>query len=152
LTGYADGYNAEVTMASVCARRAAFAVGAAIFVAGLTGCSEGGRGTPSGPLRAAQTFEAALSSRDTSAACDLLASPTREELEQSEGQACPQALQQQDLPSASVEDVDVWGDEAIARARGEVLFLTNVAGSWMVSAAGCKPQSDQPYQCEVKGS
>ena len=88
-----------------------------------------------------------------SAACDLLAPPTRHELEQSDGEPCDEALEQQELPvGATPGDVDVYGDEAIAHLTGDVLFLANVAGRWMVSAAGCSPQPDQPYDCEVKAS
>jgi hypothetical protein len=122
-------------------------------LAALAGCSQGGRGEPSGPLTAAQAFEAALARGDEAAACGLLSPPTRKELEQSEGDSCAKALHQQDLPSgAALGDLQVWGDEAIAKMRGDVLFLTNVGGTWMVSAAGCTPQPDQPYDCEVKGS
>jgi hypothetical protein len=86
-----------------------------------------------------------------SAACDLLAPPTRHELEQSEGETCDKALEQQDLPTGgSAGDLEVYGDEAIAHLSDDVLFLTNVAGRWMVLAAGCTPQPDQPYDCEVK--
>jgi hypothetical protein len=104
-------------------------------------------------VHAVETFEAALKRGDALAACDLLAPPTRKELEQSESEKCVKALPGQDIPaSAENADVEVFGDEAIARVAGDVVFLTNVGGTWMVSAAGCKPQPDQPYDCEVKGS
>jgi hypothetical protein len=104
-------------------------------------------------MRAVETFEAALKRSDAATACALLAPPTRNELEQSESETCAKALPDQNLPPATtVPDVDVYGDEAIARVQGDVLFLTNVGGTWMVSAAGCKPQQDEPYDCEVKGS
>jgi hypothetical protein len=129
------------------------AVGATVLVTGLAGCSQGGRGTPTGPLHAVETFEAALKRGDAASACDLLAPPTRKELEQSQREKCAKALPGQDIPATTSEaDLDVFGDEAIARVAGDVLFLTNVGGTWMVSAAGCKPQPDQPYDCEVKGS
>ena len=152
VTGASEGYLSGVKMTMAPARWAV-AVGAAVLVAGLTGCSQGGRGTPTGPMHVVETFEAALKRGDAGAACDLLAPPTRKELEQSESEKCAKALPDQDIPPASSEaDVDVFGDEAIARVSGDVLFLTNVGGTWMVSAAGCKPQPDQPYDCEVKGS
>ena len=128
-------------------------VAAALLLAGLSACSAGGRGTPAGPVHAVETFEAALKRGDATTACDLLAPPTRKELEQSESQKCAKALPDQDIPAtAESPDVEVFGDEAIARVPGDVVFLTNVGGTWMVSAAGCKPQADQPYDCEVKGS
>jgi hypothetical protein len=133
--------------------RPAGAVAAAVLLVGLAACSAGGRGTPTGPVHAVQTFEAALKRGDAAAACDLLAPPTRKELEQSQSQKCAKALPDQDIPAAEENaDVEVFGDEAIARLSKDVLFLTNVGGTWMVSAAGCKPQSDQPYDCEVSGS
>jgi hypothetical protein len=125
----------------------------ALLLAGLTGCSSGARGNPIGPVHVVETFEAALKRGDAATACDLLAPPTRKELEQSESERCAKALPQQDIPpAANAADVEVFGDEAIARVIGDVLFLTNVGGTWMVSAAGCTPQPDEPYECEVKGS
>ena len=124
-----------------------------VLLAAVAGCSAGGRGTPSGPVRASESFEAALKRGDEVAACALLSPPTRNELEQSQSEQCPKALQGQDLPDGgSAADVQVYGDQALARMQGDFLFLTNVGGTWMVSAAGCDPQPDQPYDCEVKSS
>jgi hypothetical protein len=104
-------------------------------------------------VHAVETFEAALKRGDAATACNLLAPPTRKELEQSQSEKCAKALPDQDVPTATAEaDVEVYGDEAIARVPGDVVFLTNVGGTWMVSAAGCKPQPNEPYDCEVKGS
>jgi len=129
------------------------AVGAVVLLAGLAACSAGGRGTPTGPLNAVETFEGALKHGDAATACGLLAPPTRKELEQSQSAHCAKALPDQNIPAATTgADVEVYGDEAIARVPGDVLFLTNVGGTWMVSAAGCKPQPDEPYDCEVKGA
>ncbi len=144
------GYQGIVTITAVRSRGATAAV---VLAAALAGCSAGGRGEPSGPMHAAEAFEAALNRGDQAAACSLLTPPTRDELERSQSEQCPKALQQEDLPDGgNVADLQVYGDEAFARMQGDVLFLTNVAGTWMVSAAGCSPQSDQPYDCEVKGS
>jgi hypothetical protein len=152
VTGASKGYLSDVKMTMARARWAP-AVGTAVLLAGLAGCSQGGRGDPTGPMRAVETFESALKRGDAGAACGVLAPPTRKELEQSESDTCAKVLPDQDIPAATSEaDVDVYGDEAIARVEGDVLFLTNVSGTWMVSAAGCKPQPDQPYDCEVKGS
>ena len=40
---------------------------------------------------------------------------------------------------------------AQVRIGGDVIFLRRTAGSWKVSAAGCKPQSAGPYECTVGG-
>ena len=146
--GYLRGVRTTMARA-----RWAPAAAVAVLLAGLAGCSSGGRGSPTGPVHAVETFEAALKRGDAATACALLAPPTRKELEQSESERCAKALPQQDIPAAgSTGDVEVFGDEAIARVTGDVLFLTNVGGTWMVSAAGCTSQPDQPYDCEVKGS
>jgi hypothetical protein len=150
------GYHRGVTIIAARSRRAAGAVvllSGLASLAALTGCSAGGRGEPSGPVRAAEGFEAAMKRGDVAAACALLSPPTRDELEKSRSEQCPKALQGQDLPDGgTADDVQVYGDQALARMQGDYLFLTNVGGTWMVSAAGCKPQPDQPYDCEVKGS
>jgi hypothetical protein len=152
VTGASSGYQCGVRMTMLRARLAP-AAGAAVVLAALAGCSHGGRGSPTGPIRAVETFEAALKRGDGATACGVLAPPTRKDLEQSESERCAKALPGQDIPAVtSGADVDVFGDEAIARVAGDVLFLTNVGGTWMVSAAGCKPQPDEPYDCEVKGS
>ena len=146
------GYHPCVTI-DVDRGRGLAALGAVALLAALTGCSAGGRGTPDGPVRAVEAFESALQRGDMAAACDLLSPPTRRELEQSQGERCPKALDEEDLPAvAAPGDVEVFGDEAIAHAQGDVLFLTSVGGAWRVSAAGCTPRPDEPYDCEVKGS
>jgi hypothetical protein len=149
VTGALAGYLCGVTMT----RGARGAVAAVVLLAGLAACSARGRATPSGPTNAVETFEAALKRGDAVTACAVLAPPTRKELEQSESERCAKALPGQDIPAATAgADVEVFGDEAIARVPGDVLFLTNVGGTWMVTAAGCKPQPGEPYDCEVKGS
>ncbi len=138
-------------MRSTCVREGCVGVIAGVVLAaGLAGCSAGGRGSPIGPQRTVEAFETALQRGDLSRACDLLAPPTRRDLE-ADGEPCAEALDQQDVPPvAPAGDVEVFGDEAIAHLGGDVLFLTNVAGRWLVSAAGCAPRPDRPYDCEVK--
>ena len=149
------GIHVLVSITSPRSRLGAAIVAAVLMtgLSGVAGCSQGGRGNPSGPVRAAEAFESAVERGDQAAACALLAPPTRKELEHSGKEECAKALQQEDLPDGGTSgDVEVFGDEAIARMKGDVLFLTSVAGTWMVSAAGCTQQPDQPYECEVKGS
>jgi hypothetical protein len=47
--------------------------------------------------------------------------------------------------------VEVWSDRAQVRAGTDTLFLTEVAGGWRVSAAGCTARPGRPYDCEVSG-
>jgi hypothetical protein len=88
--------------------------------------------------------------------CAALAPGTREELEQTAGSGCRQAIRQaideDDLPpGGAVRAVDVWGDRARVVLEGDTLFLSQFPGGWKVTAAGCEPRPDQPYRCGLKG-
>jgi len=80
--------------------------------------------------------------------------PAREELEQSTGQSCAEAL-----PSelGAVADGSIttaaYGDGAIATRGGDTAFLARFADGWRVTAAGCTHiADDKPYECTVKGA
>jgi hypothetical protein len=122
--------------------------------AGVLGAAAGGgRGEAEGPLRAVRAFEAALASGRGEAACTLLAPDTRRSLEDSEKQPCPTAVLQAELPrDVSADSAEVFGDQALVRSSRQALFLTRASGSWVVTAAGCTPREDLPYECEVEGS
>ena len=94
----------------------------------------------------------ALDRGDTVAACGSLAPETAEALVGSQGRACKESLGSQALSSGAVEEVVVWGDRAQVRTDADVLFLVELAEGWKVVAAGCRPQGEQPYLCEVGGS
>ncbi|UYQ65090.1 hypothetical protein [Streptomyces peucetius] len=51
----------------------------------------------------------------------------------------------------SVVHVDVHERQARAVLTGDTLFLSRFPDGWKVMAAGCTPQQDRPYQCEIKG-
>ncbi|MCT4353890.1 hypothetical protein M5362_12205 [Streptomyces sp. Je 1-79] len=130
-------------------------VGAGVLTVGLawslSGCGASSARVD-GAEDAGRAFEQALVSRDYRAACGLLAPETRKALAEGEKQACPEALEGQDLPaSAAVRAAEVYGRQALVRAGGETLFLSQFAAGWRVVAAGCTPQGDKPYQCLVKG-
>ena len=120
-------------------------VGAVCLLASLTACSAGGRGSPTGPSRAVETFEAAMKQGDAGTACGLLAPPTRKELEQSQSEKCAKALPDQNIPAATSEaDVEVFGDEAIARVAGDVCSSpTSAAPGWCTPPAASRSRTSR---------
>ena len=99
-------------------------------------------------------FNSAVSSGDGETACAMLTPATRDELEQSSGKACAQAIVEE-LTDARVDDhevVKVYGVMAQVRWNDETVFLPRMPDGWRVLAAGCTPRADDPYDCVVKGA
>ena len=116
----------------------------------LTACSGLGNAEADNARTAAQRFMEAVTD-DPRAACALLAPGTLEELEQSEG-ACDEVLPGQDLGSATgPATVEVYGKDAVAHLGEATVFLARYDDGWRVTAAGCTPVPDRPYDCTVKG-
>jgi hypothetical protein len=128
-------------------RLSIMAVSAAAPVLLLSGCaSESARDV--GTTMAA--FSDAVTSGDTSRACELLATSTRSELESSTGKSCPKALAAE-LPSVGERPrIQVYGNQAIARTTHDAEFLARYDDGWRVTAAGCKPKGHDLYDCPVK--
>ncbi|MEV5891950.1 hypothetical protein [Nonomuraea fuscirosea] len=115
-------------------------------VSAATGCAVDTRS----PARAAERFHAAISAHQEAAACGMLTRQTAEKLPD-RGQTCADALKELGLgPGGGVTSVSVWGDEAQVRLRGDTLFLRHFSDGWRISAAGCSPVRDLPYECEVE--
>jgi len=91
------------------------------------------------------------SSGDPGTRCDLLAPATLESFEESEAASCTEAIQAVPLDAGEVRSVEVWGGDAQVRLTGDTVFLTETRSGWRVTAAGCRPQVDAPYDCEVEG-
>jgi hypothetical protein len=128
-------------------RRAAIA-SAAVALLALCACGADDTAVE----KAASEFGAALGGGDLSRTCELLAPATRATIEYQQSQPCPQAMQQDNLASGAVQQVEVWGGEAQARTAADTLFLTRTADGWQVAAAGCVPRADDaPYACKVAG-
>jgi hypothetical protein len=125
----------------------------AVTVLGLaTGCSSAGPSS-SAVDAAAVGFHAAVANGRLTAACALLAPRTLQEVEQSAKAPCPKALADADLPGArAVTTTDVYGTNARVVLTGDTVFLARFGTVWKVTAAGCKPRPDLPYDCDVKGS
>jgi hypothetical protein len=124
-----------------------------VAVLGLaTGCSSAGPDASRADA-AAVGFHAAVASRSLAAACDFLAPRTLQEVEQSAKATCPKALADADLPAAeTVTTTDLYGANARVVLTGDTVFLARFGAVWKVTAAGCKPRPDLPYDCDVKGS
>jgi hypothetical protein len=116
----------------------------------LAGCSLGP--AADGPRSVAESFGAAWVHKDGSALCALLAPDTRAEVAQSAKQPCARGILDEDLPDGgSVQSTRVWGRAAQVSLTGDTLFLSRFQDGWKVLAAGCKPQSGKPYDCQVQG-
>jgi hypothetical protein len=126
------------------------ACGFVLLCGTLAGCGAGQR--EAAASETAEDFLAALDRGDTAAACASLSPEAAEALAASEGRSCEASLSLQDLPGGAVEAVDVWGDRAQVRTDMDVLFLAELDSGWKIVAAGCRPQGERPYQCEVDGS
>lgn len=107
--------------------------------------------------QAALRFGAALEAGDPATACGLLEPATRAELERNEQSPCPQALAAAGLPLVPdlgrvqrfgrLGQVELTGPDGARDTR----FLARHGSTWLVSAAGCRPQGDLPYACDVEG-
>jgi hypothetical protein len=131
-------------------RRATVAGGAAAAVASLlaAGCATPGSDAVT---RAADDWLAAARAKDAAAMCRLL-TPAAAQSVATGDQTCDQAVGDLSLPGdGPVGAVQVWSDRAQVKAGTDTLFLTRIAGGWRVSGAGCTPQRDQPYDCDVEG-
>ncbi|MEU0967331.1 hypothetical protein ABZ357_18545 [Streptomyces sp. NPDC005917] len=124
---------------------------AAVCVAWLTGCTTLGE-RETAASRAALSFEESLRRKDGARACAALAPQTRQEVEQSAKKPCVQALFDEELTQAGpVRGVQVYGRQARVVLHTDTLFLSAFPAGWKVTAAGCVPRPQQPYQCQVKG-
>jgi hypothetical protein len=115
----------------------------------VAGCGNLGSAENANAADAALAFERTLS--NPSRACQLLAPGTLSELQDSFG-PCSRSLPPRHLPTAtSVMSVDVYGKDALVHLDDDWVFLARFDQGWLVTAAGCVPVSDRPFDCKVKG-
>ena len=75
-----------------------------------------------------------------------------EDLEGTSGQPCPDAVLAADLADArDVQDSQAFGRAAQVLMDGDVVFLSVFDDRWLITAAGCTPRGDRPYDCTLKG-
>jgi hypothetical protein len=101
--------------------------------------------------RAADDFVSAVSDGDAGGACALLAPATREELEQSTGAPCVEAVLEEAKAAGDRVEVSTFGTMSQVRYADDVLFLTHFDAGWLVVAAGCTGQRDGLYSCGIEG-
>jgi hypothetical protein len=120
--------------------------GAGALAVLLTGCSSA---SEPDVARVAAAFEDPAG--DPQARCELLAPATLATFEADASARCADALGQAPLPGGQVRAVEVWGGDAQVRLGGDTVFLTETDAGWRVTAAGCEPRGEEPYDCEVEG-
>jgi ketosteroid isomerase-like protein len=115
----------------------------------LAGC--GAQPGQAAVTTAADQWLAAVRAKDAAALCQLL-TPSAAQSVATGDETCEQAVGDLDLPGdGPVRAVQVWSDRAQVKAATDTLFLTELAGGWRISGAGCQFQGDQPYDCDVEG-
>jgi hypothetical protein len=125
-------------------RRLAVGIPFALLLAGCAGSQDAAAGS------AAQDLLDAVRDRDGAAACAALAAPTREELEQTSGKACPAAVLEEDLSEGTGDvRVQVFDSMAQVQVGAETLFLSRFDGTWLVVAAACTDVPTEPYDCSI---
>ena len=129
--------------------RLPYAVGLAMLLS-VPGCAGQGSADDGTAAAAALRFTRDLAA-SPSEACGLLAPQTLKELEDSQG-SCPSSLPGLDLPrAAAVRRTEVYAKDAIVRLDKDTVFLARFDQGWRVTAAGCTPHGDLPYDCTLKG-
>lgn len=97
-------------------------------------------------------FARSVASSADAAACRDLAPSTRSQLEQSQGEPCPQALAAQNLPRPGpLHRTQVFNTTSQASFAHDTFFLGKFHDGWKIIAAGCTPRPDQPYECTLQG-
>lgn len=120
-----------------------------VILVSLSGCSSG---NDDEATRAAERLHAGLRAADGAAACEALSDEVQQELAESQGSSCETAVMDSGIPDAGrVVDVEVYGTAAQVRYDADVVFLGEFPDGWRVTAAGCSPQVDAPYDCKVQG-
>jgi hypothetical protein len=119
-------------------------------MSGLAGC--GNDGDEREAERTVTRLLAAVEARDGRAACRELTEETRSSLESASGSACDKAVLELDVEAGEVLDTSVSVVSAIVTASGgQSYFLDDTPSGWKVSALGCTPRAERPYDCEVEG-
>ncbi|HST66694.1 MAG TPA: hypothetical protein VLM05_16020 [Mycobacteriales bacterium] len=125
-----------------------------LAAAGIAAVLCGGCGVTPGTSSVAATADqwlAAARARDAAALCRLV-TPAAAQSAETGDETCVQALGDLDLPGTGpLGAIQVWSDRAQVKAGGDTLFLTEIDGSWRVSAAGCTASAAGPYDCDLEG-
>jgi len=136
-------------------RRWRIPVGAALVAASLAACGPGSAARAAEDVAVA--FYAAVADGDGDAACALLAGSVAQTVAADEEAPCGRALSEGRVADDLVEraadarpgEVRVAGRQAQVRLGSDTVFLARSGAGWVVTAAGCDPRPDRPYDCEV---
>ena len=75
-------------------------------------------------------------------------------LEQQEKSPCPQAVTSLQVSGRRALHAVVYLDEArvdlTGGRSGEAVFLGRTSDGWRISAAGCTPKGEEPYDCDLE--
>ncbi|TCC44866.1 hypothetical protein E0H73_45100 [Kribbella pittospori] len=111
-----------------------------------------GSNLPAPPSSTAERFYRAIEAGDGSAACNLLAPQTVQEVEQSERAPCRSVILGEDIPTAGeVTELQQYGTQAQVQLRGDTAFLAEFDDGWRIIAAACTARGDRPYDCKLTG-
>ena len=101
--------------------------------------------------RAVERFGAAIRGHDGAAACHELSDGMRKALEDQEKKSCEEAVLGLGLTGGRVRRIDVAERSAkVDVAEDGSAFLDETAGGWKISALGCTPVHERPYECEAE--
>ncbi|MDQ3934459.1 MAG: hypothetical protein M3340_07490 [Actinomycetota bacterium] len=131
-----------------------FALYLVVIVAGIAAAVAIGlaRGSDDGAAgETVERFARAIQSRDGAAACRELTGPARSALEEQERRPCEEAIVELELSGGEVTHVDVAETSAaVDLSEGDRSYLDDTPSGWRISAAGCKPRPNLPYECELE--
>jgi hypothetical protein len=124
-------------------------LGALVVAGSLAGCAAAG-GERADAAASARSLFQAVDRHDGRAACAALAPAAAESLTTGDS-TCADEITKVGLTGGPVRHVQVWGDRAQARVGSGTVFLARFGGQgWKVTAAGCKPRRDRPFDCEIE--
>lgn len=121
--------------------------GLAVACVLLTGCAETGA---SGKVEdVAAAFSKAIQAGDGKGACAQLVPEAQSSVEAG-GSSCAEQILGLGITGGPVRKPEAWGQWARVQVGDETAFLTQWAQTWKIAAAGCRPRSEQPYDCELE--
>ncbi|CAM3662849.1 hypothetical protein [Isoptericola cucumis] len=136
-------------------RRARQAAAALALVAAAAACAGPGEGDAADVVT---RFYAAVAAGDGDAACALLLPGAAQDLAHESGVPCGEALVDPqeaggvlaERAGAAVDAVHLAGGQAQVVTATDTVFLARSGGTWVVTAVGCDPRGERPYDCEVE--
>jgi hypothetical protein len=97
-------------------------------------------------------FHAAVAAHQGAVACRELTDAAVDELETSRRRPCARAVLRLGLDAARPLRERVFENNAsVDLTGGQTVFLDHTDEGWRISAAGCEPRHEQPYDCELEG-